>query len=129
MKFEMIVKSGLTTLAKVTGRPLSDDEVTLSDVSKVVEVEYFLEKLLGLRVHIREAEIGEEPKVGTLDQLKEAIAAEAGLKLENKEKGLCVACGEPALLKCKTDAARREFYISGLCGECRDKIFVGGEDG
>jgi hypothetical protein len=56
-----------------------------------------------------------------LDELKAAIAKEAGLNMENKVKGLCVDCGRPALENCYSEAGRREVAITGLCELCYDK--------
>ncbi len=36
-------------------------------------------------------------------------------------EGLCVACREPAIPKCRTDAGRREYRISGMCEKCFDE--------
>lgn len=41
----------------------------------------------------------------------------------NMEAGLCIACKEPALAKCYSDAGRREVAISGLCEVCWDEMF------
>jgi len=38
------------------------------------------------------------------------------------EQGLCVNCKEPALAKCYSPAGKKEFYISGLCELCFDRI-------
>lgn len=32
-------------------------------------------------------------------------------------------CKQPALARCHTNAGRREFYISGMCEQCFDKMF------
>ena len=42
---------------------------------------------------------------------------------ESMSKGLCIDCKEPALPKCYSNASRKEFYISGLCEVCFDRIF------
>ena len=44
-------------------------------------------------------------------------------KDEAIEKGICVKCKEEALPKCYSQAGVKEYYISGLCEECFDKIF------
>lgn len=44
------------------------------------------------------------------------------------EKGICIQCKEEALSKCYSNAGRKEYYISGLCEKCFDKI-CGGLDG
>lgn len=44
---------------------------------------------------------------------------------EAVNSGLCIQCNEPALEKCYSEAGKREFYISGLCEECFDKIIGG----
>ena len=41
---------------------------------------------------------------------------------------LCWRCQEPALLKCYSDAGRREVNISGLCEPCFDEITAEPED-
>lgn len=40
------------------------------------------------------------------------------------EKGICVACGIDAQSRCKTDAGRKEYLLSGLCEICFDSIFA-----
>lgn len=42
---------------------------------------------------------------------------------EANDKGNCISCKQPALLRCSTEAGRREFYISGLCEICFDRMF------
>jgi hypothetical protein len=37
--------------------------------------------------------------------------------------GLCIACHEPALPKCYSEAGRREYAISGMCEKCFDGMF------
>lgn len=41
---------------------------------------------------------------------------------EAHESGTCIQCREKALPKCYSEAGRKEYYISGLCEECFDKI-------
>ena len=43
------------------------------------------------------------------------------------EKGICIDCGLPALERCYSKAGLKEYYISGLCEKCFDKIFDGDE--
>lgn len=35
-------------------------------------------------------------------------------------KGICIACKQPALPKCHTEAGRREYLINATCEECFD---------
>ena len=42
---------------------------------------------------------------------------------ESMSKGICIDCKEPALSKCYQEAGKKEFYISGLCEVCFDKMF------
>ena len=37
--------------------------------------------------------------------------------------GICIKCKQPALKNCYSAAGRKEFYISGLCEKCYDKMF------
>ena len=39
-------------------------------------------------------------------------------------EGLCISCDLPALPRCRTDAGRREYGISGLCEVCFDNLFL-----
>jgi len=49
----MTIKKGLVTKVQVKG--ICDvDEMSVAEAEKIIEVEQFLEKLLGLRVHIEE---------------------------------------------------------------------------
>lgn len=61
---------------------------------------------------------------------KDALAkAVYGISLsEAIDKEICVDCRKPALPKCYSDAGRKEFYISGLCEECFDKLFAEDEN-
>lgn len=43
------------------------------------------------------------------------------------KKGICIDCGLPALERCYSIAGEKEYYISGLCEKCFDKIFDGDE--
>ena len=43
------------------------------------------------------------------------------------KSGICIQCGEKALLKCYTKAGREEYRISGLCEKCFDNITLGGD--
>ena len=53
MKFIITFKRGLEEVSRVAGRhELATDDVTVAELQKVIDVEQFLEKLLGLRVHI-----------------------------------------------------------------------------
>ena len=35
---------------------------------------------------------------------------------------ICMWCGGPAI-KFKDELSRREFTISGMCGQCQDEVF------
>src|SRR5208282_4692687 len=37
---------------------------------------------------------------------------------------LCIKCKQPAILRCHSEAGRREFAISGLCEVCFDDMFA-----
>jgi hypothetical protein len=60
-----------------------------------------------------------------LQDLKDDLSrmAHGITKGEAEQAGVCVSCREPALPKCKTDAGRREYRISGLCEVCWDNLF------
>lgn len=49
--------------------------------------------------------------------------------LKNRQAGLCIECGQPALEKCYSEAGRREVRISGICEICFDNLFLGVENG
>lgn len=42
---------------------------------------------------------------------------------EAQAKGICIACKEPALPKCYSEAGRKEYNISGMCERCFDEAF------
>ena len=48
----------------------------------------------------------------------------SGLKLENKNIGLCILCGEYAKEKCYSESGLRELEISGMCEVCFDDLFA-----
>lgn len=52
IQFQVTAKLGVETKAVVLGRVLPDEEVSLADVNKVIEVEQWLERITGLRWHI-----------------------------------------------------------------------------
>jgi hypothetical protein len=54
LKFGVVIKKGVTTLASVEGVPRNSELITFEDVNKVIEVEQWLEKLTGLRFHIQQ---------------------------------------------------------------------------
>lgn len=56
-------------------------------------------------------------------ELAKEIAVNSDINLENKEKGLCIQCGEPALPKCYSLDGRKEFFMSGMCEPCFDGLF------
>ncbi len=45
---------------------------------------------------------------------------------EAHSKGVCIACGDPALPKCYSNAGHKEYRITGLCELCFDEIATGG---
>lgn len=46
-------------------------------------------------------------------------------KSEALEKKICIECKRPdPLARCKTELGRREYFISGMCEECFDKLFA-----
>lgn len=53
VKFEIVFKKGVKTLALVEGDAKDIDHLTVRDITeRVIEAEQFLERLTGLRVHI-----------------------------------------------------------------------------
>ena len=62
--------------------------------------------------------------MNTLQDFKDGIAKSIfGTTVkETTEKGICINCNEWALNKCYSEAGKREFFISGMCEECFDKI-------
>lgn len=56
MKFSITFKKGIKTVAHIVGVEISKDLLSMSDLEKVIEVEQYLERLTGLRVHINEGE-------------------------------------------------------------------------
>lgn len=57
-----------------------------------------------------------------LKQFQDEVAKAAQLKMENKAKGLCVQCSQPALANCYSAAGRAEVGITGMCEKCFDKV-------
>ncbi len=55
MRFKIVLKLGQTTIAEAEGRKVDESYITIHDLDRVIETEQFLEKILGLRVHIMEA--------------------------------------------------------------------------
>lgn len=54
MRFRIVIKLGVNTIAEAKGRQVEKSCVTLHDLEKIIETEKFLEKILGLRIHIME---------------------------------------------------------------------------
>lgn len=52
MRFNVTFKYGLSTEAHLEGKDVEPAYVTAADLKKVIEVEQFLERLTGYRVHI-----------------------------------------------------------------------------
>jgi len=56
MKFNVIFKKGLCTIARIEGiREVNVDEIPLSTAERVIDIEKELELLTGLRVHVEQA--------------------------------------------------------------------------
>jgi hypothetical protein len=55
MRFKIVIKLGPKVLAEVEGQKRDKAYITTQDLDKTIDVEQYLEKLLGLRVHIMEA--------------------------------------------------------------------------
>ncbi len=53
MRFEIVIRSGLQELAHIVGAQ-EVQNATVEELEKVIEVEQFLERLLGLRIHLNE---------------------------------------------------------------------------
>ena len=51
----MIVKLGPTVVSETEGRHVDKSYITVRDIDKIIETEQFLEKILGLRVHLMES--------------------------------------------------------------------------
>jgi len=61
------------------------------------------------------------------DALQKQAIEDGEMKMTRDEamsKGLCTICGEPALAKCYSEAGRCEYFISGSCERCFDKMFA-----
>jgi hypothetical protein len=54
VKFSITIKQGPETKAHVVGVERLERHVSVSDIRKVIEVEQYLERLTGLRVHINQ---------------------------------------------------------------------------
>lgn len=62
----------------------------------------------------------------SLQDFKDFLSKEAtGMtRAEAIQKGICIECKKPdPLQRCHTNAGKREYYISGMCEECFDKLF------
>ena len=55
-----------------------------------------------------------------LERLKKNMQKDS---TNNRAINLCIDCKEPAIPKCYTPAGEREYYISGICEECFNKMF------
>lgn len=55
---------------------------------------------------------------------KLSITATGQTAVQAQATGLCIACKEPALPKCYSDAGIREYHISGMCEKCFDDAFA-----
>lgn len=64
-------------------------------------------------------------KKQTLDD-RQARPVDAMLKKE-EDSDLCHACGEK-VGKFRNSLSRREYSLSGLCQECQDEFFDGGNE-
>lgn len=63
----------------------------------------------------------------SLQEFKDKMAKQlfGSTLTDAKETGICIKCKEPALEKCYSKAGKKEFYISGLCELCFDKLISG----
>lgn len=60
----------------------------------------------------------------TIEEVKEDLGKYIYGKSREKclEDGICIDCGEKALLNCYSDLGIREYKISALCEKCWDKL-------
>ena len=67
---------------------------------------------------------GNPPTESDLKEFQDSLSRRCfGMTIsEANERGICIACKQPAIPKCYSDAGRAEYRISGLCEECFDKI-------
>ena len=63
--------------------------------------------------------------MGIIQKIQEELMEKAYGKesKENREKGLCISCKEPAVANCYSAEGKREYKISGLCEKCYDDLF------
>lgn len=61
-----------------------------------------------------------------LQDFKDAlsVAATGRTKAEAHEKDICIKCGELWWTRTRSEAAKREYLISGYCEDCWDEIFA-----
>lgn len=54
-----------------------------------------------------------------------SILATGMTKQEAISKNICIECKQPnPLSRCHTYLGKKEYYISGMCEECFDKLFA-----
>jgi hypothetical protein len=58
-----------------------------------------------------------------LEKLKEDAAKAAGFDTEQREKGYCIKCRQPARPRCYSQAGFNEYAITGICEVCFDDLF------
>ena len=60
----------------------------------------------------------------SLNEFKEQVAKSTfGMTVkEAREKGICINCKKPALVRCYSEAGAKEYKISGMCEMCFDEI-------
>jgi hypothetical protein len=56
MKFELVLVHNIHDRTVLGGRELRPEDVSVKDLEKVIEVEQFLERLLGKRIHINQTQ-------------------------------------------------------------------------
>lgn len=52
IEFEIIIKRSTKELARIKGFPRDTQDLSCQDIEDVIKTEQYLERLLGLRVHI-----------------------------------------------------------------------------
>lgn len=62
----------------------------------------------------------------SFDEFKDSLSKDAhGItKAEALKQEICIECKRPnPLERCHTEAGKGEYYISGYCEECFDRLF------
>jgi hypothetical protein len=60
IKFTATFKQSDTELAKIFGRPIENEFVTMADMNKVIEIEQWFDRVFGVRLHIFSQEVKDE---------------------------------------------------------------------